>query len=125
MSIIIRNENALKKMEVATDSKYVLELLMYIEHDALACNCTKILNAAFEKVKDLLAKENVKLIQELEQERVKSAGVLVALEGHATGNNDCNPGDYGWSLAFQKAKELKIEVEGLKRQLSENRGITV
>lgn len=55
----------------------------------------------------------------LEQERVRLAGVLVALEGHTTGSNDCKQGDYGWSLAFEKAKELREKYGNLKKHLEE------
>lgn len=50
-----------------------------------------------------------KLKDELDHTRVQLAGCLVAAEGNATGENDCEKGDYGWSAAFAAVKRLRAE----------------
>lgn len=48
---------------------------------------------------------------ELEQERVRLAGCLVAAGGGAHGPNDCHDGDYGWSPAFEEVKTLRLKYD--------------
>ena len=54
-----------------------------------------------------------------EQEIVQLAGVLVALEGGYK-VSDVSHGDYGWSLAYEKAKQLRSMLdEALEGQTDE------
>jgi len=46
-----------------------------------------------------------------EQLHTQMAGVSVALNGNATGPNDCKQGDYGWSPAFEEAKRMRKVAE--------------
>jgi hypothetical protein len=50
-------------------------------------------------------------LKEVEQLRVQLAGCLVAAEGNAVGDNDAPQGTYGWSLAYERTKEVKTALD--------------
>ena len=52
-------------------------------------------------------------------------GCLLAAEGNATGTNDAEKGDYGWSPAFQAVKELWDEGDRLRMSLEHCRQATL
>lgn len=54
----------------------------------------------------------------LKQERVRLAGCLTAAEGHGIKTHECaQPGDYGWSLAYQAVLDLRRAYDGLQADL--------
>ena len=73
-----------------------------------------------------LSKHNATLVErdkaraELEQLQVQLAGCSVAATGCA-GDNDCLPGAYGWSPAFEDVKKLRAEVDRYRANEAEIR----
>ena len=61
------------------------------------------------------AEEKACFMDELDRTRVQLAGCLTAAEG-AT-QDQAEQGDYGWSLAYQKVLELRIERDHLAAQV--------
>ena len=52
--------------------------------------------------------------EELDQERVRLAGCLMAAEG----GEFCEPGDYGWSPAGQAVADLRVKYDELVSRLT-------
>ena len=73
---------------------------------------------AIEAVKRLCG-EHQKAQGDLERERVRLAGCLVAAEGSATGQNDVPEGGYGWSTAYAAVKKLREGYDRRKVELDE------
>lgn len=58
-----------------------------------------------------LNKEITRLEDNLEQERVRLAGCLCIAEGYI--DNTVKKGVYGWSLAYERIKDLRVIVDNL------------
>jgi hypothetical protein len=56
-------------------------------------------------------------LRDLERERVRLAGCLLAAEGGITKFADCKNGGYGWSPAFEATKKLRQRMEKLEKVL--------
>ncbi len=76
------------------------------------------IETAIRIIKELQQKNN-KLQCELEQERVRLAGCLVIAEGHI--DDTVKQGVYGWSLPYERIKELQQENAKLKERLNIHR----
>ncbi len=60
--------------------------------------------------------------EQLEQERVRLAGCLCIAEGHI--DETVKQGVYGWSLPYERIKELRQENAKLKEELKDNKHFT-
>lgn len=75
-------------------------------HHALWADCyTDLVRRHFAA---FAAQQVAQVTAELEQERVRLAGVLTQLEGHD--DPDVVQGVYGWSLPYERARELRQQV---------------
>lgn len=62
-----------------------------------------------------LLTERREAFDEVEQLRVKLGGCLLAAEGQLVSVSKVHPGDYGWSPALERTRELRQGYEGLRQ----------
>lgn len=78
----------------------------------------KVWNNFTNEVTPILSKalrENEELKNDLEQERVRLAGCLCVAEGHI--DEKVKQGVYGWSLPYERIKELRQNLHSTKQEL--------